>query len=167
MARVFDEETPLPSKEILSEPVENPAEDSDSESKPIPSKALPPKKKTYTKKELAVKFLSKQRDLLIGYFDIRYEDVKSSDDVIKIANELAQKMAESKYMKDNGNPGGYVDFEGNTYCADGTDDETPPCLGWNGTDRRCHCGNRRVYWHYEGSFLDFAKNEHTIYPVAD
>lgn len=30
-----------------------------------------------------------------------------------------------------------IDFEGRN-CED--------CTGWNGVDRRCSCGNRRVYW---------------------
>ena len=34
---------------------------------------------------------------------------------------------------------GVDDFVGNEFCAD-------DCLGWDGEDRRCDCGNRRVFW---------------------
>ena len=26
------------------------------------------------------------------------------------------------------------------------------CNGWDGLDRRCNCGNRRVYWVVEGDY---------------
>jgi hypothetical protein len=26
------------------------------------------------------------------------------------------------------------------------------CAGWDGVDRRCECGNRRVYWVVEGGY---------------
>lgn len=34
--------------------------------------------------------------------------------------------------------GGFISFDGQN-CID-------PCSGWNGTARRCECGNRRVSW---------------------
>lgn len=36
------------------------------------------------------------------------------------------------------------DFDGNN-CADAWD-EGNECSGWDGEDRRCNCGNRRVCW---------------------
>ena len=33
---------------------------------------------------------------------------------------------------------------------DGCDEEG--CRGWDGKDRRCDCGNRRVYWTVEAGF---------------
>lgn len=38
-----------------------------------------------------------------------------------------------------------IDFVGQN-CNDYLDDEESECLGWNGQDRRCYCGNRRVSW---------------------
>jgi hypothetical protein len=38
---------------------------------------------------------------------------------------------------------GSVEFEGQN-C--GEVDEDTVCDGWDGEDRRCDCGNRRVYW---------------------
>lgn len=35
---------------------------------------------------------------------------------------------------------------------DGNDNCDASCRGWNGEDRRCDCGNRRVYWVEEGGF---------------
>jgi hypothetical protein len=34
---------------------------------------------------------------------------------------------------------GVDEFIGNEYCDD-------DCFGWDGEDRRCYCGNRRVSW---------------------
>ena len=40
-----------------------------------------------------------------------------------------------------------ISFTGNDSCADhGVED-----CGWCGWDRRCHCGNRRVWWEYDYS----------------
>lgn len=36
----------------------------------------------------------------------------------------------------------YIDFDGQN-CEDASDDV---CIGWDGNDRRCSCGNRRVGW---------------------
>ena len=36
----------------------------------------------------------------------------------------------------------WFDFYGNEGCGD--------CAGWDGESRRCQCGNRRVYWVYDG-----------------
>jgi hypothetical protein len=40
---------------------------------------------------------------------------------------------------------GHVEFEGMN-CNDWLDDDAPECEGWDGIDRRCDCGNRRVNW---------------------
>lgn len=39
---------------------------------------------------------------------------------------------------------GTIDFDGMN-CADAWD-EGEHCMGWDGVDRRCDCGNRRVSW---------------------
>ena len=41
---------------------------------------------------------------------------------------------------------GFIDFDG---CNDPMD---LGCRGWNGIDRRCDCGNRRVSWVVEGGY---------------
>ena len=37
---------------------------------------------------------------------------------------------------------GFIEFDGMN-CNDYDDNG---CVGWDGEDRRCVCGNRRVYW---------------------
>lgn len=42
----------------------------------------------------------------------------------------------------------FFDFEGNN-CSDTRDyldENSKECRGWNGENRRCECGNRRVSW---------------------
>ena len=46
--------------------------------------------------------------------------------------------------------GGPDDFSGNN-CGDF--DDLNSCLGWDGTSRRCDCGNRRVTWQIEQNEL--------------
>lgn len=60
---------------------------------------------------------------------------KTLEEAIKAAEEHASSV-------------GYVDFEGNN-CSDWSGDEDV-CAGWDGFDRRCECGNRRVFWDYYG-----------------
>jgi len=43
------------------------------------------------------------------------------------------------------NQNGPIEFDGMN-CNDYLDDDQPECGGWDGEDRRCNCGNRRVYW---------------------
>ena len=53
-------------------------------------------------------------------------------------------LAAKKWADDEG----FVDFSGmncNDYLSEGDDE----CLGWDGYDRRCQCGNRRVYWNIQ------------------
>ncbi len=38
--------------------------------------------------------------------------------------------------------GGYTSFAGDDSCED--------CYGWDGKERRCACGNRRVSWADDG-----------------
>ena len=47
--------------------------------------------------------------------------------------------AESARMKAAGE---FVGIPGNSNCDD-------DCRGWDGNDRRCDCGNRRVFWEWE------------------
>ena len=53
-----------------------------------------------------------------------------------------------------------VDFDGNN-CADAWD-EGADCDGWDGNDRRCECGNRRVAW----AFSEYPKGVWTYYAEA-
>ena len=46
------------------------------------------------------------------------------------------------------NLNGPIEFDGMN-CNDYLDDGQPECSGWWGEDRRCECGNRRVYWQTE------------------
>lgn len=53
----------------------------------------------------------------------------------------------------------FVEFEGmncNDYLADGE----LPCPGWDGRDKRCVCGNRRVYW-------ALSADRESVYAAAD
>lgn len=47
---------------------------------------------------------------------------------------------------------GYVDFDGQNCDSE--------CIGWDGTSRRCDCGNRRVYWEtqqqHDGTWMAWA-----------
>lgn len=40
---------------------------------------------------------------------------------------------------------GLIEFEGMN-CNDYLDSDAVECDGWDGVDRRCDCGNRRVSW---------------------
>lgn len=57
--------------------------------------------------------------------------------------------AAEKYVTENGS----VEFDGDQECID--------CIGWDGIDRRCDCGNRRVSWEVEknsdGAFYAVAR----------
>ena len=64
--------------------------------------------------------------------------------------------AAEKYTAENGS----IRFEGMN-CNDYKDEAEPECTGWDGFDRRCDCGNRRVSWDIEknpdGSFYAQAR----------
>jgi hypothetical protein len=51
-----------------------------------------------------------------------------------------------------------IDFDGNN--CDQNDDTD--CDGWDGSDRRCECGNRRVGW----SFSEYPKGVWSFYAEA-
>lgn len=53
-----------------------------------------------------------------------------------------------------------VEFDGQN-CADAWE-EGETCDGWNGNDRRCECGNRRVSW----AFSEYPKGAWTFYAEA-
>jgi hypothetical protein len=55
--------------------------------------------------------------------------------------EEEAETAAKTYAKLNGS----IDFDGMN-CNDYKDEHEPECTGWDGDDRRCDCGNRRVYW---------------------
>ena len=57
------------------------------------------------------------------------------------ATETEAETAARQYAASEG----FVPFDGMN-CNDYKDDSEPECLGWDGEDRRCCCGNRRVYW---------------------
>lgn len=56
--------------------------------------------------------------------------------------------------------GGVDTFDGMN-CNDYKEDHEVECTGWDGFDRRCDCGNRRVSWEVEknldGSFYAVAR----------
>lgn len=53
--------------------------------------------------------------------------------------EEAERAAEARAEEE-----GYIDFDGQN-CGDYREDGFY-CAGWDGSSRRCDCGNRRVYW---------------------
>jgi hypothetical protein len=62
------------------------------------------------------------------------------------------EAAAIEYAEENG----LIEFDGMN-C----NDYGSQCFGWDGTDRRCECGNRRVSWDIEknldGSFYAVAR----------
>jgi hypothetical protein len=52
----------------------------------------------------------------------------------------------------------YREFDGQN-CNDYLEDDQEPCQGWDGIERRCQCGNRRVNW-------VLSDDETYIYPEA-
>lgn len=55
--------------------------------------------------------------------------------------KTAEELIEEKLSQMDG---GYIEFDGHN-CRDAWD-EGANCEGWDGRDRRCQCGNRRVSW---------------------
>ena len=51
------------------------------------------------------------------------------------------ETAAQKYAEKNGP----ISFDGMN-CNDYKDESELECDGWDGSSRRCECGNRRVYW---------------------
>lgn len=56
---------------------------------------------------------------------------------------LTAEVAVAAAQKEAIESDSYVEFEGQN-CNDYDDDVN--CSGWDGSSRRCSCGNRRVYW---------------------
>jgi len=75
------------------------------------------------------------------------------ENAIQVANDLAFQNEIKKCNEEIGD--GYISFSGQN-CED-------ECAGWNPSDRRCECGNRRVCWN-EGYSSDFRNME--IYAEA-
>ena len=70
------------------------------------------------------------------------------------ANNLARtRLIESKMAE-----GGPFNFSGDDSCED--------CDGWDGQERRCNCGNRRVDWEMSGDFKDFEIGHACVYGEA-
>ena len=69
--------------------------------------------------------------------------------------EEAVKAAED-YAQENGD----VEFDGMN-CNDYLEEGQVECSGWDGFDRRCDCGNRRVSWeidkNQDGTFAAWAR----------
>lgn len=54
-----------------------------------------------------------------------------------------------------------IEFDGQN-CEDSNMDGGTSCEGWDGSDRRCECGNRRVGW----AFSEYPKGIWTYYAEA-
>jgi hypothetical protein len=71
--------------------------------------------------------------------------------------EAEALAAAEKYATENC---GVDTFDGMN-CNDYKEDHEPECTGWDGFDRRCDCGNRRVSWDIEknldGTFAAWAR----------
>jgi hypothetical protein len=61
-------------------------------------------------------------------------------DTAEQAEDAAKAYAEAN--------GGVDTFDGMN-CNDYLEEGQVECSGWDGFDRRCDCGNRRVYWEIE------------------
>ena len=68
-------------------------------------------------------------------------------------------ILQKKELEENG---GYISFVGHN-CNDWKDEEEEECPGWDGVSHRCECGNRRVYWDWDGESLE----EIRVYACAD
>lgn len=68
------------------------------------------------------------------------------DDAVGCANTIAFEKIVEERLKEHAEHGVFFDFNGQN--CDG------PCEGWDGSSRRCQCGNRRVSWDHEGNFQD-------------
>jgi len=64
--------------------------------------------------------------------------------------------AAEKYARENGP----IEFDGMN-CNHYKEEDEVECGGWDGEDRRCECGNRRVSWdiqkNSDGSFAAWAR----------
>lgn len=64
-----------------------------------------------------------------------YEPQKTEEDAL---------LAAKQYVNANGP----IEFDWMN-CNEYLDDNEPECDGWDGEDRRCNCGKRRVSWDIE------------------
>lgn len=78
------------------------------------------------------------------------------DNAISMANSIAYDKAIANQQKELFDTESYIDFNGSDSCEN--------CAGWDGTSRRCQCGNRRVGW-ASGDNADFFLNPY-IYGEA-
>lgn len=60
---------------------------------------------------------------------------------VTFANDIAFQEEAERLSAELKASGGFVDFSGSNCEPD-----EGACPGWNGNDRRCECGNRRVSW---------------------
>lgn len=81
-------------------------------------------------KEKAIQWLREH-----GVTDLDFETFN----VVKYADNLSQELEIARRIKELDEAREFTSFEGDEHCADS-------CSGWDGTDRRCDCGNRRVAW---------------------
>ena len=58
----------------------------------------------------------------------------------KTDDEILEELVQEKFQEDI-----WFDFDGHN-CHDLDEEESRNCEGWDGVDRRCQCGNRRVAW---------------------
>lgn len=59
--------------------------------------------------------------------------------------KLKEEEGPFEFYGHNCNSGGYSRYEGEYSDSD----DAPKCNGWDGSSRRCECGNRRVSWEYD------------------
>lgn len=87
--------------------------------------------------------LIEDTSLLLKSFQKQMEDaqqMKEQDEAEKRRTTIRERI--KIYMADRE----YVDFQGNNCNDDYMYEGKYICKGWNGFDRRCDCGNRRVDW---------------------
>lgn len=60
--------------------------------------------------------------------------------MVDLSNHATEELALQAAKQYVAEEGGMIEFDGST-C-----DEEAQCMGWDGEDRRCDCGNNRVYW---------------------
>jgi hypothetical protein len=93
---------------------------------------------------LAIEFLNGH---VIDFSSCKGDSAK----IIDLANRTAYELAIDEYSESHYFP---ISFCGDDDCED--------CDGWDGTSRRCECGNRRVYWESEGNFIDYINGKYYI-----
>lgn len=106
-------------------------------------------KKQKNKQEAELKL----RDEAIQYL-IDNQQKYGVDFTAENALEKANKFAFLKKIADTVKDGELHTFSGDGSCEN--------CEGWDGIDKRCQCGNRRVYWEYSGNFKNM-----NIYGMAN